>query len=309
MEDSIKVPVIAAGICGSDVMRFKGGYSPESLGHELVVMYRGAAHIVCPMRPCGRCEFCRFGVSQHCHGLTALGRNDDNNGGFCGSVSVTVPQLRRVPECVPLAVATLADPLACVLSALDGLVVNGRRVLIIGDGGIACIAGAALIVLGARIDVVSKCHSRAAKLCATFGYSAITSEEVIADHYDIVLEAVGGTRPTPIELVVRAVGCRGHCRLLGVYNPDTFVTVNARMLLEKEACIRGSKSYHVREGAFGDDDHDHLQRAIDMLSLSPKRFAKVVTHVFDLSDRTQLLQALERHDIGRSVGIMYRSIP
>lgn len=305
MANVVEVEVVAAGICGSDTMRVRTGFDPSSVGHELVALYQDELYVVCPMSACGRCAFCVRGLTQHCERLQALGRCDDHRGGFCGFVTVEKSQLRSLPPSLPVAVATLADPLACILAALEGIDPNGRRALVIGDGGLACVASSMLLLSGARVEVVAKCHRRANLLNERLHLSAICSEDVTNDTYDIVLEAVGGATPSPVNLALRAVGHCGYIRMLGVFDPVLIVSTRVRSLFEKEASIRGSKSYPV-ESQNG-KSLDLLDQAIEILNESPACFSKIITHTFDLSNLEQLLAALHRRGVGRSVGIRISS--
>jgi L-iditol 2-dehydrogenase len=122
------VSVLATGLCGTDVQKL-GRVAPGTvLGHEVVAEdSHGRRVALVHHLPCGECERCRAGHETTC------GRFPEPTivpGGFAERV--------RAAETVPLpgdlddATGTFAEPLACVLRALERI--PRGRVLVVGCG-------------------------------------------------------------------------------------------------------------------------------------------------------------------------------
>ncbi|NUR03775.1 MAG: alcohol dehydrogenase catalytic domain-containing protein [Streptomyces sp.] len=266
------IRVLAVGVCGSDTTRRRAGYAVASLGHEIVGYAPDGVRVaVRPLSPCGTCPMCRRGWTEQCPADRSIGRHDDGTGGFSGTVSAYPDQIYTLPDHVPTPVATLADPLACILHALHGLPVRDANVLVIGDGPMAALAAASARSAGAeRVTVSVKSRDRTARLAA-FGDSVVTARDLPANHYDVVVESAGGVSSEPILVAARAVAPLGHVVALGVYPQQTIADIPVRALLEKESVLRGSKAY--RTGP----DRDDFASALALLAAAPGDYEPIIS--------------------------------
>jgi threonine dehydrogenase-like Zn-dependent dehydrogenase len=65
--DGVRVRVVAAGICGSDLHLSSMGVPAVTLGHEVAgVLDDGSAVVIEPVAACGVCDGCRAGNEQLC---------------------------------------------------------------------------------------------------------------------------------------------------------------------------------------------------------------------------------------------------
>jgi L-iditol 2-dehydrogenase len=138
----LRVPVVAAGVCGTDRRRLAAGYPLASLGHELVAREPSTGRLVGvrPLAPCGDCHPCAQGWSEHCEADAGLGRRTDGSAAFAGHVQVRPDQAYPLPDGLPILAAVLADPLACLLHAVHDLPLADAQVLVVGDGAMAALA-------------------------------------------------------------------------------------------------------------------------------------------------------------------------
>ncbi len=266
------VPVVAVGICGSDIQRFRSGFALTSLGHELVGQHPDDGGLVAirPLRPCRRCPMCRRGWTEQRADDASIGHHDTRRGGFSGSVQATTDQLYRLPANVDIALATLTDPLACVVHATRSIEMAGLDVLVIGDGPMAALAAVRARQQNAwRVTVAVKSAERIERL-STFADSVVTAGSVESNRYDVVVEAVGGISSEPISIAAAAVAPLGQVVALGVYRPQATADLSVRCLLEKESILRGSKAYRVNE------DQDDFAAALEILSNQPADFAPII---------------------------------
>ena len=132
-EDDVLVAVECCGLCGSDVhaMAVPPGHptAPDTImGHEFVgrVVERGAnvealavgARVVIdPDTSCGHCRNCQRGIPSACLNVRAFGVYRD--GGLAPLCRVPARAAFRIADHVPAAVASLAEPLACVVHGVE----------------------------------------------------------------------------------------------------------------------------------------------------------------------------------------------
>jgi threonine dehydrogenase-like Zn-dependent dehydrogenase len=267
--------VIAVGVCGSDLQRLRAGYAIASLGHELAGRRPADGSLVAirPLSPCRTCAACRRGATEHCANDMSIGRHDNRAGGFSGQVRVRPDQLYPIPSQIPAALATLADPLACILHALHRVPVIGQDVLVIGDGPMAALTAVYARQQGARqVTVAVKETGRIERMYDRgFGDRVVTAEDVRVGHYHVVVETVGGMTSEPILTAVTAVAPLGQVVALGVFPPHVTAGLPVRSLLEKEAMLRGSKAYRVHE------NRDDFAVALQLIATVPDDFAPVIT--------------------------------
>lgn len=295
---TVELPVVAAGICGTDAQRYRAGFPMRSLGHEVVVESAdGDLHAVRPLRPCATCLWCRRGASEQCTGDRGMGRDPAAAGGFSGRVQVTEGQLYSLPANVPARLAVLADPLACVLHALRSLVLPGRSALVVGDGPMAALSAIVLRQRGATDTIIAmKSRARVGRLIP-FALTAVPENKVASDTYDVVVECVGGDDTGPLRTAVSAVAPLGDIVCLGVYPPRLTSGLPIRVLLEKEATLQGSKAYRAT------DSDDDFREALALLSQKLTSFAGVVTTILPLADEERMTAELIRRSGLKTVGI------
>jgi L-iditol 2-dehydrogenase len=122
------VRVLACGLCGTDVQKL-GRVSPGTvLGHEVVAKRDNEQRVALFHHiPCGECGRCRTGHESTCE------RFRDATivpGGFAERARAR--ETIELPDGIPDDLGTLAEPLACVLRALER--VPRGRVLVVGCG-------------------------------------------------------------------------------------------------------------------------------------------------------------------------------
>jgi L-iditol 2-dehydrogenase len=148
------VRVRACGLCGTDVQKIGRSLEGTVLGHE-VVAERGDGSRVTLVHhlPCGRCERCRAGRESTCEGFRAA---TIVPGGFAERVRAR--EAIPLPEGIDDATGTFAEPLACILRALDR--VPRGRVLVVGCGFAGLLFVQALLHRGDEVQAVDPLEDR-----------------------------------------------------------------------------------------------------------------------------------------------------
>jgi threonine dehydrogenase-like Zn-dependent dehydrogenase len=220
--------VEACGICGTDlqILTTPPGHpaTPGTiLGHEFVgrIVEAGPAasvalgeRVVIDADPkCGVCGPCRDGRPSSCLNVRALGIFRD--GALASHVSAPAGAAYAIADAVPAPVASLVEPLACVVNGTRRAAARpGEAVLIIGGGAIGCLflavfraAGCAPIVVvepvATRADVA---RAMGADLVVVPGDLAEARGAMLPGGADIVVDAVGSQLDTAIEAA--AMGAR-----------------------------------------------------------------------------------------------------
>jgi L-iditol 2-dehydrogenase len=120
--------VRACGLCGTDVQKIGRRPAGTVLGHEVVAERADGNRVALVHHlPCGECERCRAGHESTCEAFPAA---TIVPGGFAERVYAV--RTLALPDDVDDATATFAEPLACVLRALER--VPRGRVRVVGCG-------------------------------------------------------------------------------------------------------------------------------------------------------------------------------
>ena len=155
-EPEASVPVLAVGLCGSDLEKLGRSRAGLVLGHEVLVRVDGRRVALVHHQPCGECERCLAGHESTCERFAAA---TILPGGFAERVAGADGV--ELPDAIDDAVGTYVEPLACVLRALEH--VPRGRVLVVGCGFVGRLFAA---VLRPRGDEVFALEPRADRRCA-----------------------------------------------------------------------------------------------------------------------------------------------
>jgi L-iditol 2-dehydrogenase len=154
-EDAL--PVLACGLCGSDVEKLGSpSFAGAVLGHEVVVRDGERRLALVHHRPCGECARCRAGHESTCEQFAAA---TIVPGGFAERVRATDGV--EVPEWLDDARATMVEPLACVLRGAER--VPRGRVLVVGNGFVGRVFTAVLERRDDTVFVIDSDPSRAGR--------------------------------------------------------------------------------------------------------------------------------------------------
>jgi len=297
------VKVHAASLCGSDVHVYEWtpNYEwmplPVILGHEFageVVKTGSKVNTVSvgdritamPAMPCSRCSFCQIGRGDLCTNRVGLGLAGD--GAFAEYICLTAAStMFKLPDSLSYEVASLCEPLAVVLKAVDisGIKV-GQTTAVLGPGPIGLLALQVLKASGAGHVMVAgtKADKGRLDIATELGADEIVIVEdgdlveralkVPAVHYgkglDMVFEATGNPRSIPQALDMVRQG--GKVILIGIHPEHaSFDTTNL---------VRRSKSIL---GAYGYDS-EIWRRALWLLDSGKVNAEPMITHRFSLDE-------------------------
>ena len=259
----VVIQVEAATTCGTDLKVWRrGGHAkmltlPTLFGHEgagrIVAVGAGVTNwrvgervVANNSAPCMKCFFCQRQEYSLCPHLTW------NNGTFAEYIRIPAPivghNLLQVPDHLPLVLAAMTEPLACVLHGISRSGVKPHdRVVVLGDGAIglmfvAVLAAYTQVILWGGNDQRLEIGKQlgAAK---TFNYHQVTdianTVKDLTDGWgaDVVIEATGVQSVWETAIACGRPGAT--INLFGGCPKDTTITVNTEKLHYSELTLKG----------------------------------------------------------------------
>jgi 2-desacetyl-2-hydroxyethyl bacteriochlorophyllide A dehydrogenase len=295
----VTVRTARAGICGSDLHTYRRGHPwreyPLKPGHEaagvLAELGSGVAGLsvgdrvyLMPEMPCGTCRCCVRGQPNLCA----------SPGGVGGSVPGAMADfflapracVRRIPPGVSVRAASLIEPLAAALHAVDRAgTVRERAVVVIGGGTIGLLVmlacntrGAGQVVL---CEPVPSKREAAVAMGAARALDPLTAgpegiREAAGDSSYVIFDCVGV--PDSLTLSVELAMRGGTVVVVGAPHGDA--TMPIERMHHGEVTITGSVLY---------SDAD-FRRAEDLL-VGGLPVEQLITHEFALGDAAEAFRA------------------
>ena len=259
----VVIQVEAATTCGTDLKVWRRGGHAKMLTPPTLFGHEGAGRIVAVgagvtdwrvgdrivannSAPCMKCFFCQRQEYSLCPHLTW------NNGTFAEYLKIPAPIVRhnllQVPDHLPLVLAAMTEPLACVLHGINRASVKPHdKGVVLGDGAIGLMFVAVLsqyteIILwggnNQRLEIGEKLGA-----ARTFNYHQVTdianTVKELTDGWgaDVVIEATGV--PSVWETAIACGRPGATINLFGGCPRDTTITVNTEQLHYSELTLKG----------------------------------------------------------------------
>jgi (R,R)-butanediol dehydrogenase/meso-butanediol dehydrogenase/diacetyl reductase len=278
----VRLKVLAAGICGSDLHNYKTGQwiaaLPVTPGHEFAAEVVAIGDGVAGLKPgdrvvadsrvaCGLCATCRDGRPNLCLRLGYVGEACD--GGFAEAVVLPARGLLRFDAEVAPEVAALAEPLAVALHAIRRAAPRpGDAILIAGAGPVGGLCCLVLKHLGFGPVLFAERQPARRKLVAevTGAASVELEAEAIAaaaggKPIGAAIEATGVN--AVLERLVDLVGPGARIALVGI--PQGKASLSTIALVEREIELKGCSAFR-----------DELPEAVAMLGDLAPNLARLI---------------------------------
>lgn len=265
---SVIIRVKACGICGSDLHYFEAGEPLELImGHEFageVVdpgdrsdLKVGDRVTGLPISPCLECEACKTGNVQYCAKTwqDAVGLSLTNSGGLAEYLSCRSDMVKKIPDKVTFQDATLVEPSAVSLHAINLANIKvGDKVLIIGGGIIGLMAAEFAKLNGASYIALIETNMKRARKALKYGtineiFNA-SDANVISKAlkktnggYDKVIECCGNQYA--VSEAIMSVKPGGTIVLVGVSMTPINVPMVASVM--REVTMKGAIAYTEAE--------------------------------------------------------------
>jgi L-iditol 2-dehydrogenase len=263
----VRARVRACGLCGSDVEKLARGWAPAGavLGHEVAAevldggLAPGARIALAHHVPCGACERCAAGHEPLCE---LFRRTELVPGGFAERLAASADHVAAcvvpLPDAVDDDAATFAEPLSCVLRAIDGLPEGPG--LVVGCGSVGLLFCMALA--GRDIAAIDP---RADRLALAIDLGSRPLEAGDRPAWAVV------TAPAGLAGALATVDGGGT---VVAFAADGAAAVDVDDLYRRELTLRGVRSGTPR----------HLRDAVDLLARGAVSPGRLVTHRLPLAE-------------------------
>ena len=254
----VQVKVAACGVCATDVHILEGKFPmfkpPRVIGHEFTGVVSALGKDVTKVKvgdrvavetglSCGRCYFCRDGREHQC--LYRLA----HPGGFAEYAVYPDRLIHKLPDGLSFEYAALAEPVACVLLAIDlAKVRSGDVALVLAGGTIGCIMTQLLLHSGASKVLISEPLPHRRDVCKAVGaipvdpksqdLAAVVKEQTNGLGPEIVFDCLG--HPALLEQGIQLVQKGGTVFVMGVADPEAVAKVRPFQLFDKEIQIKAA---------------------------------------------------------------------
>ncbi|MEU8670524.1 NAD(P)-dependent alcohol dehydrogenase [Streptomyces anulatus] len=271
-EFDVLIDIRFAGICHSDIHQARDGWGegifPMVPGHEIagIVAETGSGvtrfkvgdrvGVGCMVDSCGKCDACLMGREQHCaEGNTqtynALDRSGEpTHGGYSTHIVVAETFALSIPEGIAL---DEAAPLLCAgITTYSPLkrwgAGPGKKVAVVGLGGLGHMAVKIAHALGAEVTVLSQSLRKkddGLKLGADHYYATSDPRtfEELAGTFDVILSTVSA----PLDFGAYLGLLRTDGTLVNVGAPEEPISLNLFSLILGNKSIAGSMIGGIKE--------------------------------------------------------------
>ncbi|WP_194421017.1 NAD(P)-dependent alcohol dehydrogenase [Microbacterium abyssi] len=268
----VRIDIRWAGICHSDIHTVQGDWGPQpyplTVGHEIVgtVAEVGAevtrfavgdrVGVGCLVNSCGECASCAAGEEQYCeNGATGTYAAKDvdgtiTQGGYATSVVVTEGFVLRVPDEIPF---EKAAPLLCAgITTYSPLrhwnAGPGKKVAVIGLGGLGHMAVKIAHAMGAEVTVLSRSEAKrddALNLGADHYFATEDPDTLrtLRNEFDLIINSVSAAIDINAHLKLLAL----DGTLVNVGAPSEPMPVSAGTLIGRRRSFAGSNIGGIAE--------------------------------------------------------------
>ena len=310
-EDGVLLAVMACGVCGSDLRRWREGPAPGGLtvpGHEFagvvaevgsrVVGYEVGDHLaVAPDVHCLRCWYCSVGLFNLCDEMTMIGITPGFAGGlaeYCvlPAHALAGGTIHKMPASLSFPQGALGEPLSSVQACHQDIGTTlGDTVLVMGAGPIGCLHTAIAHLRGARV-ILSEPNALRRQMAEPFEPELVldpTTQDVVAEVKAFTggLGADSAICANPVaathQQAVDAVRKKGNVVLFGgLPKANPMTELDANRIHYDEIRVIGSFSYHP----------DFHLRALQLLERGQVDPDAIITHTYPLAEIDQVFKTV-----------------
>jgi len=292
----VLVAPILTGVCGTDLEIIHSKIDPAyviypivighewcgrvvELGSDVNTLKVGDRVVVEGIIPCETCFECLSGNSNRCTTYDEIGFT--RPGAASEFVSVPARLVHTIADSVSNESAALVEPTAVVTQGiLKAAPKPGSKVLIIGDGTIALIAGRLIRNWKpSSVDMLGL-KSGQGELASKAGIDQFLTSKP-DEKYDLIIEAAGSSEriSDSIRMLVRG----GKLLLLGFTGSDVNTPISIDDVVNGDLSLLASFGYS--RGAW--------KATVDLLNTGELDLTFLVTHKFALTDFAAAIEALQ----------------
>jgi len=275
----VETPTITGHEISGEVVRVGKNVSKFSVGDRVAV----GADV-----PCGECTFCEAGIGNNCQINYAIGYQFQ--GGFAeympiNATTVNFGPVHKIPDNLSFDEAAIAEPLGCVLNALElSNLKFGDTVAVIGAGPIGCMIIEVAKKMGAsKVILVQRSRPRL-ELAIKFGadvYICSSDEDavkrVLEETEGLGVDVVLTACPSPEAQgdAIKMAKNRGRVNFFGgLPAGKSNITIDSNIIHYKELFVHGSHGSMPR----------HHRKAVELIASGVIDAKQFISHKFSLDD-------------------------
>ena len=291
----ILLKVEMVGICGSDIVAWKGGFQrikkPVVLGHEMVgtIVELGekceASHkvgkrvVLEPLNSCGECQACKKGHYNVCENLKVYGIDED--GTFAEYICVREDRVHEISEKLSLEYCAMSECLSVAIHMVRHSGVKfGDQVVITGAGTIGILVGMLAKRSGAEKVIITDMNEFRLSIAKDLGlypinirhenYMEEITKELQGKKADVAFELVGVA--DSLNACLEVIKSRGTVLIGGMFKQIPQIAIQKCVL--KEVVLKGSRVY----------TYDDFDKAVKLLENESLEVKKIITKVIDFEN-------------------------
>ena len=312
--NELLIKVQSAGICPTDIKMIFHGHRdlvlPRILGHEIsgkilkvgknVKYYREGSRVqIAPGIACGSCYYCLNYAQNMCDHIRIIGFHYD--GGFAEyivipSEGISSGCINLIPDNLSFEEATLAEPIACCINALQLINLRvGESIVIFGAGLMGCLFIQLARVFGAAKIIVVENNPQRLDFSKNFG----------ADYYicNLKLSSLTGE--------VKRITNRGADGIVVACSDKSVPSYGVEMLAKKGRIVFFSgimkehsnilidhNLIHYKElqilGAYGCTSQQN-NLALKLISRGQVKVKKLISHCIKLNEIKKGIEMVKNH--------------
>lgn len=242
----VLVRVEAAGVCGRDLVVRRGAFPhvkpPVVPGHEgvgrVAEVGPGVDRDLVGIKVFlssiydGTCDYCRRGLENLCRNAQLLG--ETRGGTYAEYVVVPASAVHPYHGVDPRAAVLATDPIATAIYALRGVELEGKKLLVVGGGGVGVYMAQVAAVRGATVYVSTRSGEKA-RLFKQLGVEVLSEEK----DFDVVVDTVGS--PT-LERSLRLARRNGTVILIGNVTGER-AALSPALIILRQVKLAGSMAF------------------------------------------------------------------
>jgi len=310
----VKIKIFYAGICGTDLNIIKNklvwpknriiGHEAVGtvveIGREVTNFKIGDRVIIDPTQYCGKCCFCRNGMTNFCEKFGDYEVGNAVDGLFTEYYVGEDRFIYKIPDNMSWETAVLTEPTACVIHNLyESNIKFNESVLIIGGGpiGALCLLFTNQI---SRLSVITEIDDYRNNLLKKFSDHVYYPDDLTKNlinkinnnhKFDVIIDTVGNQMDFAYEMIEKG----GRIIIMGL-DPEFNFKLKPTDLLSKGASILTFGEYHC-----------FMDKAIQSL-LKPINYSCLITKKYSISDYEKAFSHLIGYDINTNKKINIDSI-
>jgi len=307
-DDEVVIKIMACGICkwaeiNHDTVGGGGTLAkyPVITGHEFAGYIEEVGKCVSGFRPgdrvtadnavpCGECWYCKNGKPLFCEHFGSHGHN--RNGGFAQYMNIVARNVVRIPDNLSFDEASITEPVACAVEALDRAQIQpGENVIVSGMGPHGLILAQLCHFSNAQHSVAVGLVESRLKTLESYGVSTVLADRNDASRHEAALRELF---PSGVDLIIDTSGSWTMVQSLLHFlrKGGRFIqygSYHSQIALENPSGFLNGLHFNNQQYIGVSCQVNNFPRAVEYMANGKCNVKMLVTHTFDLDDYFQAL--------------------